>query len=251
MADSNVHPDMGNVMAAVEAVLFASSRPVSIRNLCAILQEFDASQVRDAVKALKFRYQGSASGIELSEVAGGLVIRTRPEQKKYVLRARQKAPARLSRAAIETLALVAYKQPVTRAEVEAIRGVDSSGTLRFLMERRLIRIQGRKPVPGRPLLYGTTRYFLELFQLKDLKSLPDSTELRELELLSKGQLSLFDNVEGAEPAPDAEQGQSMKSGAESGAESEPGPEAAADEQPQNVGDDVPVASRVDPPRMLQ
>ncbi len=194
MSDSLVCPDFRHVIAAVEAVLFATGRPVPVRNLYAILDEFEPAQVREAISALKRRYAGPASGIELVEVAGGLVFRTRPEQKRYVLKARQKSPARLSRAAMETLALVAYKQPVTRAEIEAIRGVDSSGTLRFLMERRLIRIQGRKSVPGRPLLYGTTRYFLELFQLKDLKSLPDSSELQELELLSKGQLNLFEKM---------------------------------------------------------
>lgn len=175
----------------MEAVLFAAPRPLSTRNLCSILEEFAPARVMEAAESLKLRYAGPGHGVELREVAGGLIIRTRSEQKRHVLKANQKSPARLSRAAMETLALVAYKQPVTRAEVEAIRGVDSSGTLRFLMERRLIRTQGRKAVPGRPLLYGTTRFFLELFQLKDLKSLPDSNELRDLELLSKGQLSLL------------------------------------------------------------
>ena len=193
MSESPPRPaDPDEVIAAAEAVLFAAGRPVSMRNLCSALDEFDPSQVRAALQALSARYDRPGCGIELAEVAGGYVVRTKPSQKRFVIKARQKSPARLSRAAMETLALVAYKQPVTRAEIEAIRGVDSSGTLRFLMERRLVRIQGRKDVPGRPLLYGTTRYFLELFQLKDLKSLPDSTELKELELLSKGQLSLFE-----------------------------------------------------------
>lgn len=184
-------PDIHEIIAAVEAVLFAGLRPLSIKNLCSILDEFEPSQVKAAVESLRLRYAGPGHGVELHEVAGGLVIRTREEQRRHVIKANRKSPARLSRAAMETLALVAYKQPVTRAEVEAIRGVDSSGTLRFLMERRLIRTQGRKPVPGRPLLYGTTRFFLELFQLRDLKSLPDSNELRDLELLSKGQLTLL------------------------------------------------------------
>ncbi len=203
MSDTDARPaELDTVMAAAEAVLFAAARPVSMRTLCSVLDEFDASQVRTAVKALTARYDHDASGIELAEVAGGYIFRTRASQKKYVLKARQKGPVRLSRAAMETLALVAYKQPVTRAEIEAIRGVDSSGTLRFLMERRLIRIQGRKDVPGRPLLYGTTRQFLELFQLKDLRSLPDSKELKELELLTKGQLSLFDKKDD-KPADDS------------------------------------------------
>lgn len=205
MSEAPVNSDVSHVTAAVEAVLSSVGRPLSMRNLYAILEEFEPQLVREAVRCLGLRYASPDSGIELAEVAGGLVIRTRPEQRRYVVRARQKGPARISRAAMETLALVAYKQPVTRAEIEAVRGVDSSGTLRFLMERRLIRIQGRKAVPGRPLLYGTTRYFLELFQLKDLKSLPDSTELKELELLSKGQLSLFENPEGVpdfEPEPE-------------------------------------------------
>ena len=252
MSEKSMMPDMNDVAAAVEAVLFASSRPVSMRSLCSILEEFDASQVREAVKVLRSRYRSPASGIELAEVAGGLVIRTRPGQKKYVVRARQKAPARLSRAAMETLALVAYRQPVTRAEVEAIRGVDSSGTLRFLMERRLIRIQGRKAVPGRPLLYGTTRYFLELFQLKNLKSLPDSTELKELEILSKGQLSLFDNQAGSgsrtedKPASVSQDVQETITDTDHAA-------VMDTEQPLQEGheDDVPAERRVEPPRLLQ
>ena len=188
--------DAREIMAAVEAVLFATGRPLSLKNLGSILDEFGSERIKSALDALRSRYAGPGHGVELHEVAGGFIIRTRPDYKRHVLKARQKAPVRLSRAAMETLALVAYKQPVTRAEVEAIRGVDSSGTLRFLLERRLVRIQGRKTVPGRPLLYGTTHYFLELFQLRDLNSLPDSSELRELELLSKGQLSLFGKKDG-------------------------------------------------------
>ncbi len=250
---------MAAVVAAVEAILFAGSRPVSMRNLCAVLEEFDSSLVKEAVKILESRYDSPASGIELAEVAGGLIIRTRPGQKKHVVRARQKAPARLSRAAMETLALVAYKQPVTRAEVEAIRGVDSSGTLRFLIERRLVRIQGRKAVPGRPLLYGTTRYFLELFQLKDLQSLPDSTELKELELLSKGQLSLFDNNEPASATESGREGEDA--GGEGSADMQEGRDVQISGQPdtgmdtgprqEDQADDVPPVQRLDPPGMLQ
>ena len=196
---NNEGGDLREIVAAVEAVLFASPRPVSIKTLCSILHGYEPSRVRESVEVLRHRYSGPGYGIELHEVAGGIVFRTRKEYREHVLKARQKGPARLSRAAMETLALIAYKQPVTRAEIEAVRGVDSSGTIRFLLERRLVRIQGRKDVPGRPLLYGTTRFFLELFQLKDLKSLPDSSELKELDLLSKGQLSLFDNKGGENP----------------------------------------------------
>jgi len=123
--------------------------------------------------------RGKNRGVELAEVAGGYVIRSKAAMSHWIARAVQPDAVKLSRAAMETLAITAYRQPVTRAEIEEIRGVDSSGVLRVLIDRELVRPTGRKQVPGRPVLYGTTNYFLELFQLRDIASLPDPAELKK------------------------------------------------------------------------
>jgi segregation and condensation protein B len=117
----------------------------------------------------------------LKEVAQGYQIRTKSRYAPYVLKMIRSSPARLSRAAMETLAIIAYKQPIIRQEIERYRGVDVGGILRTLLEKGLIRIVGRKDLPGRPLIYGTTRRFLEVFDLKDLQSLPKLREIEELE----------------------------------------------------------------------
>lgn len=119
-------------------------------------------------------------GFYLQEVAGGFQMRTRPEHSEWIKRYLQPNPVRLSRAALETLAIVAYKQPVIRADIEQIRGVDCGGILRTLLERRLVRVLGRREIPGRPLIYATTRFFLEVFGLKDLKDLPTPKEIEEM-----------------------------------------------------------------------
>jgi segregation and condensation protein B len=113
-------------------------------------------------------------------VAGGFQFRTRPEYSQWVKKLIAPKPTRLSKAALETLAIIAYKQPIIRSEIEHIRGVDSGGVLRMLLEKNLIRVMGRKEIPGRPLIYGTTRHFLEVFELKNLKDLPTPKEIEEM-----------------------------------------------------------------------
>lgn len=161
----------------VEAVLFVSSSPVTpvalARTLCVEVRE-----VRDALEQL--RESCRLRGVEPIEVAGGIQLRTKAEHGELLRRFLQTKPSRLSRAALETLAIVAYRQPITRVEVEDVRGVDSGAVLRGLMERRLVRIIGRKEEPGRPILYGTTPTFLELFGIKSLKELPTLREFVEL-----------------------------------------------------------------------
>jgi len=115
----------------------------------------------------------------LKEVAQGYQIRTRSGYAPYVLRMLRSSPSRLSRAALETVAIIAYKQPIIRQEIERFRGVDVGGILRMLLEKDLIRIMGRKILPGRPLIYGTTKRFLEVFDLKDLESLPKLKEIKD------------------------------------------------------------------------
>ena len=133
-----------------------------------------------ALEGLAEEYESGKRGFFLAEVAGGFQVRTRPEYGHWIRRLKETRPTRLSRAAMETLSIVAYKQPMLRSDVEYLRGVDCGGTLRTLLERGLIRILGRRDLPGRPMIYGTTRKFLELFDLKDLDELPSLKDLTDL-----------------------------------------------------------------------
>lgn len=167
--------------AIVESVLFAADAPLSLDRLCELLHEFQRGDVKDALQELVARYEEWQGGTELVNVAGGWQFRTRPAFQPYVLRHVKTKPNRFSPSALETLAIVAYRQPVTRTEIEYLRGVDCGGVLRTLLEKKLIRILGKKDIPGRPLIYGTSKEFLEVFGLKDLKSLPTLKEIRALD----------------------------------------------------------------------
>ncbi len=163
---------------ALEAILLAAGRPVRIKELLEIFPGTSEPELQAVLKDLMATYQ--ERGIRIREVAGGYRLETAPEVAEYVRAYLRPKPRRLSPAALETLALIAYHQPITRAEIEAARGVDSSGPLRLLLEKGFIRVVGRKEVPGRPILYGTTDYFLEFFGLKSLKDLPPIEEIRKL-----------------------------------------------------------------------
>jgi segregation and condensation protein B len=169
-----------NLRSAVEALLFSSDQPLSVALISDAL-EVPSDAVAAALEALGKSFAERAAGVELREMAGGWVFMTTPEQNEWVTRMlRGKRKMRLSRAALETMAIVAYKQPVTKSEIEAIRGVDASGVLATLLERNLVTIKGRSTVVGRPLLYGTTGEFLNYFGLGDLSELPRPEELRAL-----------------------------------------------------------------------
>jgi segregation and condensation protein B len=161
----------------IESLLFVAEAPLSPGRMAEILELENASAVRAALKQLAEEYDRRKGGFYLAEVAGGYQLRSRPEWRAWIQRMLQSGPARLTKASMETLAIIAYKQPVLRSDVEHIRGVDCGGVLRALLERKLIKILGRKEMPGRPLLYGTTRKFLEMFNLKDLKDLPTPKEI--------------------------------------------------------------------------
>jgi len=167
-------------VAALEALLFASPEPLPRERLAELLPELSAEELAAALAALRARYASLQSGVMLDEVAGGFRLATRPEMAETLARLSTIRPSRLSRPALETLAIIAYRQPITKAEVEAVRGVNIDGVLRTLGERGLIRILGRKREPGRPMLYGTTKPFLEYFGFQDLSELPT---LREIETL--------------------------------------------------------------------
>ncbi len=164
----------------VEALVVASSEPVSAARLGAVVPDCDAARVRKLVAELNQEYREHGRAFEIEEVAGGFQLRTRLELAPWLRELRPQRPLRLSQASLETLAIVAYKQPLTRAEVEDVRGVECGAVLRTLMERRLVRIAGHREVPGRPLLYGTTRRFLEVFGLDSLRDLPNLRQLEEL-----------------------------------------------------------------------
>lgn len=170
--------DLPNIL---ESLLFVSDEPINLDRLRKIIPEAEGSQISEALDQLAQHYDERRSGIYLQMVAGGYQLRTRSQYTEWIRRLVQPKPVRLSKASLETLAIVAYKQPVIRADIEHIRGVDCGGVLRLLLERRLIRILGRKEIPGRPLIYATTRLFLEIFGLKDLKDLPSPKEIEALE----------------------------------------------------------------------
>ena len=164
----------------VEALVLSSSEPISAVKLAEIIPYCDAGEVKDLVNELNTEYAEQDRAFEIWEVAGGFQIRTRAEFSGYLQKLQKERALRLSQASLETLAIIAYRQPVTRAEIEDVRGVDAGATVKSLLERHLIRIAGQREVPGRPMLYGTTRRFLEIFGLESLKNLPTLRELDEL-----------------------------------------------------------------------
>jgi segregation and condensation protein B len=168
--------------SAIEALLFVSSNPLSLDKLKGVFEEASHEQIEAQIQALRHQYDDRGAGIMLAEVAGGYQLATRPENVSWIRKFKSvKVSAKLSKPALETLAIVAYKQPITRMEVEAIRGVNVGGIMRNLMERRLVKIVGKKDVPGKPMMYGTTVEFLQYFGLNDLSGLPTLKEFQELE----------------------------------------------------------------------
>ncbi len=177
---------MENIRNIIESLLFVSDEPLSVAKLKAVLETVDTKEISTALHSLADQYAARGGGFGLSQVAGGWQLRTHPEYHEWIKRLLQPSPQRLSKAALETLAIVAYNQPIIRADIEHIRGVDCGGILRQLLERKLIRVLGRKEIPGRPLIYATSKLFLELFDLKDLKDLPSPKEIEEMSVTDDG-----------------------------------------------------------------
>ena len=166
-----------HLTSIIESLVFVSEGPISMDRLKKILPEFETTAIKKAVADLQETYETSTGSIRLCHVAGGLQFRTKPSFKPWIARLREPSPQRLSNAALETLAIIAYKQPIIRSEIEHIRGVDCGGTIRLLLEKNLIKVLGRKELPGRPLIYATTNAFLEVFGLSALKDLPTPKEI--------------------------------------------------------------------------
>jgi segregation and condensation protein B len=171
---------LSEAQASIEALLYASSEPLSMKDLKKALPEA-GDGVRPALDGLREIYAQEGRGLQIVEVAGGFQITTRPEFHEVVSRlVDSPKPARLTLQALETLAVIAYRQPITVPELLDLRGVRSASVVRTLLEKKLVRIVGRKPVVGRPLMYGTTREFLIRFGLKDLKELPQLKDMSEV-----------------------------------------------------------------------
>ena len=184
--------------AILESLLFAAAEPVALAQLVTVLETVARDDIKKALGEMAVAYAAGGRGIVLEEVANGYQLRTPKEHALYVRKLLAAKPPRLSRPLLETVAIVAYRQPITRPEIEQLRGVDCGGVLDTLIERRLIQIAGRKEAPGRPIMYTTTREFLELFGLKDLSGLPDLEELRLIE--TPREQPLFANSDSADPA---------------------------------------------------
>ena len=171
---------MSKIQLIVEALLFASPEPLTQNKINLIFDE-DPPNLGNCVQALSEKYSSSDFGIEILHVAGGYQIRTKPEHDIYVRRLLNKTgQLHLSQAALETLSIIAYKQPISRSDIEAIRGVDCAGVLKTLLKKTLIKIRGRDEGPGRPLMYATTDDFLQAFGLSRLADLPKLKEVAEL-----------------------------------------------------------------------
>ena len=184
---------MENLKYILESLLFVADAPLTLDQLKKIMIEVESKEIRQALAELQEEYQLRQGGFDLRQVAGGYQFRSRNAYNEWITRLIEPSPIRLSKAALETLAIIAYKQPVIRSDVEHIRGVDCGGVLRVLLERQLIRVLGRKEIPGRPLIYATTKKFLEVFDLKDLKDLPSPKEIESFgQAINDGQVEVID-----------------------------------------------------------
>lgn len=171
---------MTDLKKLLEALIFASDTPLSLERLSALLEQ-PRAELRTYVDELLGEYRPGQRGFYLAEVAGGYQFRTDAALSPWLRKLSRERPFRFSQAALETLAIIAYRQPITRAEIEYLRGVDCGGVMKTLLEKNLLRILGKKDIPGRPLMYGTSRQFLELFGLRDLNDLPTLKDFAALD----------------------------------------------------------------------
>ena len=179
----------------IEALIFVAEAPLSTGQLAQVLETVAPDEIQSALDDLKVEYQNGPQAFVLTEAAGGYGFRTRMEYAFWLQKLKRDQATRLSRAALETLAIVAYKQPIMKAEIERLRGVEVGGMLRMLMEKDLVRAVGRQDLPGRPLIYGTTKKFLEVFDLKDLRDLPTLEELKAMALTDGEEFAMLEGEE--------------------------------------------------------
>lgn len=173
--------DRSSLANIIECLIFVSKHPLTIQEISGFLKDIEKKEITDALGELQERWEEMGRSFILESVAGGYQFRTRPEYSQYIVEFNKEIKKfRLSKAALEVLAIVAYKQPVTRIEIEKIRGVDCSSSVSVLLDRRFIEIAGRKEVPGKPFLYKTTNLFLETFGLENIKDLPTVKEVEKI-----------------------------------------------------------------------
>ena len=195
-----------DLKSILESLLFVADGPLTVQRLAEVIAAAGKDEIRSILDELNDELQNNRRGIRLTEVAGGYQLRTAKANADWVKKLLGGRPARMGRATLETLAIVAYRQPITKAEIEAIRGVDVDGVMTTLLERNLVRAVARKDVPGRPFLYGTTPEFLELFNLKDLAQLPTLKETEEFALPEiPGDQPPAESVQEPEDAEEAEE----------------------------------------------
>lgn len=162
-----------NIKPVIEAMLFSSEKALTLEQIRNVLDSLQTDQIRKLLEELKLEYEQSNRGIRIQEVAGGFQMVTHPNFAPFLKKLyKQRHVERLSKPALETLAIIAYKQPVTKLEIESLRDVNIDGVIKHLLDKNLIRIAGRKKAAGRPYVFGTTRQFLEYFGLKSLEELP-------------------------------------------------------------------------------
>ena len=200
--------DEQELKSIIESLLYVSQEPLTVDKMTTVLAGPPKVVVHNAMRALQQDYGQDGRGLHIVEIAGGFSMVTRPDCAPWITRLQKvKASAKVSRSAMETLAIIAYKQPIVRAEIEQIRGVETSGVLRTLLDQKLIRMVGRKDIPGRPIMYGTSKVFLERFGLRDLRDLPPLREFKDLgqgetpDLFSEDTMAMLDEgdaVEGEE-----------------------------------------------------
>jgi segregation and condensation protein B len=186
-------PGEKELIGILEALLFVSHEPVTLDRLTATIACVPKAEIRQTLLALQQDLERGERGVQLIEIAGGFQLVARQDCAPWIRKlGKTKTTAKLSRSALESLAIIAYKQPIVRSEVEQIRGVETSGVLRTLLERKFVRIVGRKDVAGRPIMYGTTKFFLQHFGLRDLSELPPLREFKELGESDQASLPMTD-----------------------------------------------------------
>jgi len=194
--------DEQELKGIIEALLYVSPEPLTVDKVTTVLAGPPRIVVHNAIRSLQQDYDQEGRGLHIVEVAGGYAMVTRPDCAPWITRLHKaKASAKVSRSAMETLAIIAYKQPIVRAEIEQIRGVETSGVLRTLLDQKLVRMVGRKDIPGRPIMYGTSKVFLQRFGLRDLRDLPPLREFKDLgqgetpDLFSDETMAMFEEKE--------------------------------------------------------
>ena len=242
--------DKERIKSICEALIFVSEEALPFRRIQAILEGVPRKELQDILTELIADWQTKDIGFILEEVAEGYQFRTRPENTEWIKRLVKFKPQKLSKPALETLAIVAYNQPTTKTDVEAIRAVDCSSSLSQLLEKGLIKILGRKEVPGKPFIYGTTRKFLEVMGLKDLSSLPTLREIEESEIIQMEgleELSDEDDEEYAEELKALEQSKSEVPQQDAAAEfAEPPDMDELLEEPDDGGEEADIEQAPEP-----